>query len=190
MRGQASPEVWRVTFEQSADGITWTSLGKGSRIAGGWELTGLSLPFNQNHYVRARGYTAGSNGEYGSSSSIFESIRLFYLASDVSNASLYGVFGSSGIWRWNGSTWNFLTPSEPQALVASGSLLYGDFGSSGIWRFSGTSWSQLTPADPQNMVVSGSFLYGDFGPSGIWMWNGSTWSQITPSDPTGMAVAP
>ena len=68
MRGQASPEVWRVTFEHSANGTTWTSLGNGTRISGGWQLTGLSLPFNQNHYVRARGYAAGGN--YNASGSL------------------------------------------------------------------------------------------------------------------------
>jgi hypothetical protein len=78
MRGQASPEVWRVLFEDSADGVTWTSLGNGTRTTGGWEITGLSLPFNQNHYVRARGYTTG--GSSNTSGSLFESVRMFYLA--------------------------------------------------------------------------------------------------------------
>ena len=77
MRGQASPEVWRVTFEHSADGVTWTSLGNGTRITGGWQLTGLSLPVNQNHYVRARGYATG--GYQNGSGSLFESVRIFYL---------------------------------------------------------------------------------------------------------------
>jgi hypothetical protein len=77
MRGQSSPELWRVTFDQSADGIIWTSLGNGTRITGGWELTGLSLPFNQNHYVRARGYAAG--GYLNASGSLYESVRMFYL---------------------------------------------------------------------------------------------------------------
>ena len=94
LRGGASPEVWRVTFEHSSDGITWSSLGNGTRIAsgsrrtlpgipgsgigiaGGWQLTGLSLPFNQNHYVRARGYAFG--GMCNGSSSLFESVRMFY----------------------------------------------------------------------------------------------------------------
>ena len=77
MRGQSSPEVGRVTFEQSTDGIIWTGLGNGTRIIGGWQLTGLSLPFNQNHYVRARGYATG--GLFNSSGSLFESVRMFYL---------------------------------------------------------------------------------------------------------------
>jgi uncharacterized delta-60 repeat protein len=75
MRGQTSPEVWRVTFEDSADEVHWTSLGNGQRITGGWELTGLSLPINENHYVRARGYATG--GGLSASGSLFESVRIF-----------------------------------------------------------------------------------------------------------------
>src|SRR5207245_10532469 len=57
MRGGTSPEVWRTTFEYSPDGASWTNLGGGSRIPGGWQLTGLVLPANTT--FRARGYTAG-----------------------------------------------------------------------------------------------------------------------------------
>ena len=61
----------------SADGIVWTSLGNGTRITGGWQLTGLSLPFNQNHYVRARGYATGGYFRH-LPAPLFESIRVFY----------------------------------------------------------------------------------------------------------------
>jgi hypothetical protein len=81
MRGQASPEVGRVTFDHSADGATWTGLGNGTRITGGWQLAGLSLPIRQSHYIRARGYAAG--GYLNASSSLFESIRLLYLPFSV-----------------------------------------------------------------------------------------------------------
>ena len=77
MRGQASPEVWRVTFEHSTDSSTWIALGEGTRINGGWRLTGVSLPFNQNHYIRARGYAPV--GYLNSCGSIFESIKMVYL---------------------------------------------------------------------------------------------------------------
>ncbi len=57
MRGGTSPEVWRTTFEYSTDGASWTNLGAGSRIPGGWQLTGLALP--KYTTFRARGYTVG-----------------------------------------------------------------------------------------------------------------------------------
>jgi hypothetical protein len=77
IRSGASPEVGRVTFEQSADGATYTSLGAGTRISGGWQATGFSLPRDQNLFVRARGYYA--TGQGAGSASIGESVRNFYL---------------------------------------------------------------------------------------------------------------
>jgi len=62
LRGGASPEVWRTTFDFSTDGTNWASLGAGARIAGlpagqagGWQLTSVSLP-SANGTIRARGY--------------------------------------------------------------------------------------------------------------------------------------
>jgi len=60
LRGGTSPEVWRTSFEVSADGSDWTLLGPGERIAGGWQLTGVSLPPGTS--VRARGYVTGGCG--------------------------------------------------------------------------------------------------------------------------------
>src|SRR5207245_2397876 len=70
MRGGTSPEVWRTTFEYSPDGNSWTNLGDGIRIPGGWQLTGLALPTNTT--FRARGYTVG--GQYNASSWFVETI--------------------------------------------------------------------------------------------------------------------
>ncbi len=72
-RSGASPEVGRVTFESSADGLNYALLGGGTRVAGGWELSGQSLPSNQTVFIRARGYTA-TLGLSGASGSIVESI--------------------------------------------------------------------------------------------------------------------
>ena len=57
LRGGTSPEVWRTTFEQSTDGVNWTSLGAGTRIPGGWQLPGVLLP--PGGLIRARGHTTG-----------------------------------------------------------------------------------------------------------------------------------
>ena len=68
LRGGASPEVWRTTFDFSTNGTDWASLGAGARIAGlpagqagGWQLTSVSLP-SANGTVRARGHVSG--GQY------------------------------------------------------------------------------------------------------------------------------
>jgi hypothetical protein len=63
LRGGSGPEVWRTTFEHSADGI-WTNLGAGSRIMGGWQLTGLAVP--PGGTIRARGHATGGLGNASS----------------------------------------------------------------------------------------------------------------------------
>jgi predicted outer membrane repeat protein len=77
LRSGAGPEVWRVTFESSTNGVDFTTLGSGTRIMGGWRLEGLTLPKSQNLWVRARGYY--STGMYNGSGSIIESVRYVYL---------------------------------------------------------------------------------------------------------------
>jgi uncharacterized delta-60 repeat protein len=63
LRGGAAPEAQRVTFRVSTDGGTvWVPLGAGSRIAGGWELRGLNLPWNGRVSALAR-----TPGGYGGS---------------------------------------------------------------------------------------------------------------------------
>jgi uncharacterized delta-60 repeat protein len=69
-RGGASPEIWSAVFDYTTNGATWTSLGAGARIAGGWQLTGVPVPVNAS--VRARGYVSG--GQYNGSGSLVETI--------------------------------------------------------------------------------------------------------------------
>jgi uncharacterized delta-60 repeat protein len=74
LRGGAGPEVNIVSFELSTDGgSNWTALGGGTRISGGWERTGLSLP--ANGLVRARARVSGGYGN--GSSGIIESIAAY-----------------------------------------------------------------------------------------------------------------
>jgi uncharacterized delta-60 repeat protein len=58
LRGGAGPEAWRTTFEVSTDATQWIPLGAGSRVPGGWQLTGASFPPTST--IRARGYISGS----------------------------------------------------------------------------------------------------------------------------------
>jgi hypothetical protein len=71
LREGASPEVREVVFELSTDaGVTWSSLGSGVRISGGWERLGLNIPLNSR--IRARGVT--SSGQYNGSAGYVESV--------------------------------------------------------------------------------------------------------------------
>ncbi|MBX7221060.1 MAG: hypothetical protein K1Y36_14020 [Blastocatellia bacterium] len=89
MRSGASPEVDRVTFEQSADGVNFSPLGNGTRISGGWQLTGVSLGFFQNLFIRARGFynCSGANG----TGCVAESVRQFYQALPVLSITRNGI---------------------------------------------------------------------------------------------------
>lgn len=74
LRGGSGPLVPEVTFELSTDsGQTWSDLGDGAAIAGGWEITGLNLPINGR--VRAIGQTSG--GFLGGSSGLAEGSATF-----------------------------------------------------------------------------------------------------------------
>jgi len=67
LRGGAFPEAEEVRFDLSTDGgATFTALGAGTRISGGWQLTGLNLPVTGG-ILRGRarvigGYRNGSSG--------------------------------------------------------------------------------------------------------------------------------
>ncbi|MBL9158645.1 MAG: hypothetical protein JNJ70_14290 [Verrucomicrobiales bacterium] len=74
LRGGSGPLVPEVVFELSTDsGQTWSDLGDGTAIAGGWEITGLNLPINGR--VRALGQTSG--GFLGGSSGLAEGSASF-----------------------------------------------------------------------------------------------------------------
>ena len=55
LRGGTTPETQVVVFHYSQDsGVTWTSLGQGTRITGGWSLSGVTLPISG--ILRAQAY--------------------------------------------------------------------------------------------------------------------------------------
>ncbi len=74
LRGGASPEINGASFDLSADGgVSWAPLGSGICIAGGWELTGLTLPLSGQVRARARILCGYGNG----SSSLIESVAAY-----------------------------------------------------------------------------------------------------------------
>ena len=63
LRGGTDVESSRATIDASTNGTDWISLGAVTRILGGWEATGPSLPTNAT--IRARGFCGG--GQYNGS---------------------------------------------------------------------------------------------------------------------------
>jgi hypothetical protein len=88
LRGGASPEAQDVAFDLSTDrGTTWKALGAGTRISGGWEKTGLSLP--TSGLVRARARVIC--GRYNGSSGLVETVTAYsLLTSRLTGATLLG----------------------------------------------------------------------------------------------------
>lgn len=63
LRGGTSPEVWRTTLDYSADGVTFTNIGSGIRVEGGWRFEVGELP--EGGTLRARGFIAASDKSGG-----------------------------------------------------------------------------------------------------------------------------
>ena len=76
-RGGSSPQLDRVSFEFSNDNLNYELLGAGTAAGGNWTLSGLSLPIEQNIYIRARGYYRSAY--QASSESITESVRNVFI---------------------------------------------------------------------------------------------------------------
>ena len=76
LQHDGSPNFARTTFEYSLDGATYTALGAGTRIAGGWQSAHAALPLNQEFFVRARG-TFASGGFDASHSEIATTARAY-----------------------------------------------------------------------------------------------------------------
>jgi uncharacterized delta-60 repeat protein len=76
-RSGASPEVDRVTFELSSDGITYNPLPDPVRVLGGWQLGGQHFSVSQNLFVRARGFYA--TGKPDGQGQFVETVRNFFL---------------------------------------------------------------------------------------------------------------
>src|SRR5207249_1142196 len=75
-RSGNAPELARVSFETSSDGVLYTPVGEGARIAGGWQTPLTSTPLHGTTFVRARGWAMGA--VYANSSSIIEAVGHFY----------------------------------------------------------------------------------------------------------------
>ncbi len=89
LRGGSSPEVWRTTFEHSPDGVNWTRLGTGTRIAGGWRL--LTSPAPQLGILRARGQVA--SGQYNGSGWFAETTLTIQFVAPLTIRVDDGIFG-------------------------------------------------------------------------------------------------
>ncbi len=81
----------------------------------------------------------------------------------ASGTLLYGDFGTSGIWVWDGAAWSKIAEADPLYMAASESFLYADFGTvSRVWSWNGTSWSKLVQLYHGEGMVVPNIEYAPF----------------------------
>jgi hypothetical protein len=59
---------------------------------------------------------------------------------------------SSGLWNYDGSSWEILTTFNPDDMEGWATSLATDLGGSGLWSYDGSAWSQLTAWNAEDMV--------------------------------------
>jgi uncharacterized delta-60 repeat protein len=146
-RSGGGPEVVRVTFEVSAGG-SYALLGNGTRVAGGWTLSGVSLP-HTSITVRARGFFG--TGQNGSGSIVESTLARAGVATlgdydGDGKADLVVFRPSSGTWYVLNSTGS--TVSAVTFGVATDVPVPGDYDGDGradiaVYRPSSGTWSIL-----------------------------------------------
>jgi uncharacterized delta-60 repeat protein len=174
LRGGSSPEVAQVTFELSTDGGTsYTTLGAGTRISGGWERTGLSL--SGSGHIRARGRVPG--GYFNGSGGLVETVASF----SVQSAPEIVVLGNSV---------NITTGDASPALTD-----HTDFGSLNATSGTLVRTFTITNSGTANLTLGSVTIGGthaaDFTvslqPSTPVVPNGSTTFQVT-FDPSALGL--
>lgn len=154
LRGGTAPETQAVSFAVSTNGgLTWTPLGAGARIAGGWQKTGVSLP--PTGLLRARARTASG------SSGLVEMIVSFPDATTTQPPLL--TLPYSGLTQKTGSTVTFNLPeaAQPGSVKLryrnAGNLLVAELSLGAVGESAGTHSFALDPAMPTTapLVASG-----------------------------------
>jgi uncharacterized delta-60 repeat protein len=142
-RNGAQPELGQVTFEMSHDGTNFGFLGNGIWSNAGWQLGGLSLPFGQRFYLRARGRANG--GAYSASSGLVELVKELVLAPTISRIER----GPAGGFSLAGAG----PPGQACLLLTTEAL---------------TPQAQWTPIATNTASGEGLLSFNDLPPTGLW----------------------
>jgi uncharacterized delta-60 repeat protein len=174
LRGGTSPEVWRTSFEASTNGADWFSLGAGTRVAGGWQLTGLTVATNAA--ICARGFVTGA---YGSASSwfvestlpgTFQNLPTILIADGGcgfhTNRFGFNLRATPGQVVVVEASTNFVqwTPLQTNFTTSLGQIIFNDSKSAGFGhRFYRARLYQGPLPPPAIRAPGGSFQAGPFG---------------------------
>lgn len=117
-RTGVGPEVWRVAFDFTTDGLSWTELGAGLRAQNGWQLTTDELPPNVT--LRARGFVTGgrNNGSSWFVESVAEPVLPMQQPAILVDGHPIGINAGQFGFAFTG------TPGRTVAIEASTNLLH------------------------------------------------------------------
>jgi len=152
------------TLELSTDGLNYTLLGAGTRITGGWQLSGLSLPQDPGIRIRARGIYSSR------SASIVEQVAaVFDDAPSVANIAL--SIAEDTVLAFSAAIFD-ASFADPESTALQ-SVLIVSFPASGTLRLSGVpvvAGQQIARAQLSNLTFTPA---PDFFGSESFGWNGS-----------------
>jgi hypothetical protein len=106
----------------------------------------------------------------------------------MSPPSLSVDYGTTGLYTYDGTTWDRINSLDPAGLGAYNGKLVANFPGMGLYEYDGTAWQRINTNDgAENMVAVGSILYVDFGAIGLYRYDGSSWSRIVRLDASALA---
>ena len=182
--------VW--TFGSNAAGQcgdgTYTQRLSPVQVQGLSGIVNLTARDFHNQAVQSDGtvwsWGSGTSGELGNGKTYDSPVPVKVIfATDT--AALYAYFTGAGLYKYDGSAWSYLHPSNP-ASMAAGTNLYAYFGGSGLWKYDGSAWSYLHPGNPASMKA-GTNLYAYFSGYALYKYD-TAWSYLHPSNPDSMAA--
>ncbi|MGD9036990.1 MAG: hypothetical protein PVF10_10560 [Syntrophobacterales bacterium] len=110
------------------------------------------------------------------------------LTAEYASVTLGADFGASGLYTYDGTTWNRINSNNPAGLGAYSSKLVANFPGMGLYEYDGTDWLRINTNDgAENMCAVGSTLYVDFGATGLYAYDGSSWGRIVRMDASALA---
>ncbi|HEY1085023.1 MAG TPA: choice-of-anchor D domain-containing protein [Prosthecobacter sp.] len=154
LRGGSTPEALEVRFEVSENGSDWQLLGAGSRMAGGWELNGLSLP--ESGFVRARARTCGGyrNGSYGL---VGRTISLGNGTAEITLVAPDGISHSDSLGTYdfgqNYSVRTFKIRNSGAAVLRLDGITFRDVAGASVSAGSQTMKRELQPGEETEFTV-------------------------------------
>ncbi|MEO7598016.1 MAG: putative Ig domain-containing protein [Opitutus sp.] len=118
-RGGGAPEIYAALFENSVDGLSWTTLGEATRVSGtsNWRLSGASLSNAGAVYVRAKALVPSSPQ---SSTGVVVSQTQFYFGSTPTSAPVVTSATAVSVAAGSSFLYSIAASGNPTSYAATG----------------------------------------------------------------------